>query len=419
MILLTSLENPKIKQTMLRTYSPIILVILAGALFQSCGSRSSGASSSQEEHKHEEEHDHGDAHGHEAGIELTRAQLDLANIQLGQLEPLELSSSVKATGRIVLPSQHRASVNAVKGGQVADILVKPGEQVKQGQQLASLRDPYFIEVQQKYLGARAQLQYQRARFNRKQALYNGEVGAKEALQQARAAYRSQQSVTERYATELRMLNLNPKQMKDSGDIRETVPLQAPISGIVQQVKVRIGQYLEPRSTLFTILEREHLRLKIMVYEKHIGKVAVGQRVFANRVDEKGEPVSGRITGINHGMNENQQGVEVYAAFDTVPNSFKPGMYMEAQLITNTKSGTALPNSGMVRHQQSQYIFYTTHAKADTLHFRRQPVRAGPTEGQFTTINPMHDLPEEASVVTHNAHYLLREMMEGAGGGHSH
>lgn len=382
---------------------------------QSCDSNSNHDEHAKEEHEDEDHH----GHSEEEEVHLTKAQLKLANIELGKLKPMDLSKTIQTIGRVILPSQHRASVNAVKGGQVSDMFVKPGEKVEKGQVLARLRDPYFIKVQQQYLDARAQLKYLKARYERKKKLYEGEVGAKQELQKAQAAYKSKLSHLERHATELRMLNLDPEQMKDSGDIKETVPLLAPISGIIQKVKVRIGQYLEPRSTLFTLLEREHLRLKMMIYEKDIAKIAVGQRVYANRVDGQGAPVEGEIEGINHGMNDQQQAVEAYASFDTVPRSFKPGMSMEVQIVTNKQDGDALPNSGTVRHEQSQYIFYTTQPEKDTIHFKREKVKAGITEAQFTAISLSDQLPANASVVTHNAHYLLREMMESAGGGHSH
>lgn len=401
---------------MFKRYFSILILSYFALIAYSCTTSTGENKQSENAHAHEEE-DHQD-HSEEE-VELTQAQLNVAKIELGQLKPMNLSKTIQTTGRIILPSQHRASVNAVKGGQVTDIIVKPGEEVTKGQKLAKLRDPDFIKVQQRYLEARAQLQYLRAEYKRKEELYEGEVGAKKDLQQARAAYKTQQSHVERHATELRMLNLNPDRMKDSGDIRETVPLLAPINGIIQKVKVRIGQYLEPRSTLFTILEREHLRLQMMVYEKDIGQVAIGQAVYAHRVDDAGEPVKGRITGINHGMNEKQQGVEVFAKLETIPGTFKPGMTMEVQIVTDTQKGTALPNSGIARHEQSEYIFYSEHSSRDTMHFKRQMVRAGPTEGQFTAVHMKNMLPDGAKVVTHNAHYLLREMMEGGSGGHSH
>jgi cobalt-zinc-cadmium efflux system membrane fusion protein len=403
---------------MFQSYRLIAIAALIAAVGAGC------SSTSQESHDHADDHaneEHHDEHGHreENGVHLTKTQLAQADIQLGQVEAMNLDKTVQTTGQVILPSQHRASVNAVKGGQVTSISVRPGERVQQGQVLAQLRDPSFIDVQQQYLAAKTRLTFLRAQYNRKKTLYEGEVGAEQELQQVRADYYAQKSRVANYAAQLRMLNLNPDELTDSEKIRETVPLRAPIKGIVQKVKVRIGQYLEPRSTLFTILERQHLRIKMMIYEKDLPAVEVGQPVHARRVDPDQRPLKGEVVGINHGMSDQQRAVTAFAKLDTIPASFKPGMYMQCQVVTGQQEGKALPNSGTVRNKQEEYIFYTTEAERDTLHFNRMSVKAGPSQGEFTAISMSQSLPDNASVVTQNAHYLLREMMEGAGGGHSH
>lgn len=404
---------------MFQSYRLIAITALIAAVGAGCSSGTSQESHDHaDSHAHEEHHDeHG--HGEEQGVHLTKTQMAQADIRLGQPKAMNLDKTVQTTGQIILPSQHRASVNAVKGGQVTSISVRPGERVQQGQILAQLRDPSFIDVQQQYLTAKTRLTFLKAQYNRKKTLYEGEVGAEQELQQARADYHAQQSRVANYAAQLRMLNLNPDDLGDSGQIRETVPLRAPIKGIVQKVKVRIGQYLEPRSTLFTILERQHLRVKMMIYEKDLAAIEVGQPVYARRVEPDQPPLKGEVVGINHGMSDQQQAVTAFASLDTIPASFKPGMYMQCQVVTDQQEGNALPNTGTVRHKQEQYIFYTTEAGRDTLHFNRMPVKAGPRQGEFTAISMSRSLPDNATVVTHNAHYLLRAMMEGAGGGHAH
>ena len=50
-------------------------------------------------------------------------------------------------------------------------------------------------------------------------------------------------------------------------ILEQVPLRSPIEGYVQKVEIKTGQYVEPQTELFEIVNTEHVHADFMVFEK--------------------------------------------------------------------------------------------------------------------------------------------------------
>ena len=393
----------------------IALVLLSLTIIQ-CGGNTSKKPEKAEKHHSEGAHDH---HKAENTVRLAKKQMAKVDILLGEMLSMDLAETFQTTGAVVIPAQHRASISSAKGGRLTDIRVKKGEMVKKGQVLGKIQDPYFVKLQQQYLEALANLKYRKAEYERKKALYEGEVGSEGNLQKAEAAYKSLQQKVNGYRSELKMLNLDPDGIKANEKIHQAIPLLSPFKGIVQQVKSHIGDYVKRDEAAFTVLERRHLRLKVMIHQKQINKVAEGQKVYAQRIDGEGAPVSGEIVGISHGLESNAQAVPAYVSLDTVPQDFKPGMVVDVQVSTATDQGLALPNGGVVRHKDHHYLFYTTNAGEDTVKFQRKTIETGPSNDQFTAITLRDALPANAQVVTHNAHYLLREMMEGTGGGHSH
>ncbi len=381
-----------------------------------CGGNTSKKPEEAEKTHSEEAHDH---HKEENTVRLSKKQMALVDIQVGEVLSMDLEETFQTTGSVVVPAQHVASISNVKGGRLSDIRVKKGEMVKKGQVLGKIQDPYFVKLQKQYLEALAKLKYRKAEYNRKKTLYEGEVGSEGSLQEAEAAYKSLQQKVNGYKSELKMLNLDPDDIAKSKKLQNAIPLLSPFKGVVQEVNRHIGDYVKRNEAAFKVLERRHLRLKVMIHQKQINKVVKGQKVYAQRIDGQGAPVSGEIVGISHGIESNAQAVPVYVSLDTVPDEFKPGMVLDVQVSTSTDQGLALPNGGVVRHEDHQYLFYTTNAKKDTVIFKRKTIGIGSSNGQFTAINMKEALPSSARFVTHNAHYLLREMMEGAGGGHSH
>ena len=56
---------------------------------------------------------------------------------------------------------------------------------------------------------------------------------------------------------------------------------SPIEGYIRTVEVKTGQYVKPETEMFEIVNIEHIHADLMVFEKDMHKVKVGQRVKFN------------------------------------------------------------------------------------------------------------------------------------------
>ena len=405
-----------------------VTFILIGSLV-ACSQNGEQANSSKDEHAHEEQGDHHDQeaekdpHGHEAEkqVELTKAQLDKGDIRLGQFNSMNLKSTVQATGRLAIPPQNKANVGAMMPGMVKDIQVLPGEFVKKGQVLAFLNDPEFAKLQQDYLSSKSQLAYIKEEYQRKKELYNNDVGSEREFQKIQSEYRSLKAKVNALASQLRSINIQPKSL-ETGDISEKIAIRAPIEGFIKNIHIKMGQYVSSNETLFELVDNHHMHIDLMVYEKDVPKVHKGQDVIfkmANREDP--QPMMAQIFATGKALENEEKAVRMHAELKNRYDHLLPGMYVEARIITDTTSGKTLPESGVVMDKDHQFIFYSTANKeADHMTFQRVEVESGPTDGGYTQVKlGKQNIPAKARLVTHNAHYLLRQMQTGSGGGHSH
>jgi cobalt-zinc-cadmium efflux system membrane fusion protein len=116
-------------------------------------------------HDHEGEHAHAhdeeetsDEHAHGSGaqedvdeVTLTREQMDLIQVDFAHIEKKELSNTLKANGLLKVPNQNKATITALMGGVVQEILVNPGQYVQKGKAIVSLKNTSYIQLQEKYL----------------------------------------------------------------------------------------------------------------------------------------------------------------------------------------------------------------------------------------------------------------------------
>ena len=77
--------------------------------------------------------------------------------------------------------------------------------------------------------------------------------------------------------QLRILNVNTTSVRN-GTIAQRIALRSPIEGFVQKVEVKTGQYVEPQTELFEIVNTHHVHADLMVFEKDVYKVQKGQKV---------------------------------------------------------------------------------------------------------------------------------------------
>lgn len=389
-----------------------ITIILITVTFISCTSEKNEEDQhAHEEHAHEEEH--------KDMVELDQAQIKKADIQLGQFKTMDLNSTVKTTGRLELPPQNEANVSAMMSGMVNSIEVLPGEFVKEQQTLAYLKDPQFSKLQQAYLESTSQLEYVEKEFKRKKELYEGDVSSKKDFQKIRSEYKALKAKVQSLASQLRMININPDQLTEN-TVKDQIAIKAPIEGYIKDINIKMGQYVESKETLFELVDNHHIHIDLMVYEKDVPKVSKGQKIlFTLSKQKKAEPMEAEIFALGKALEKDRKAVRMHAELKQDYPNLLPGMYVEGRIVTDTLSGHVLKEGGVVKEEDHYYIFYTKDdGSQDHMEFMRQEVETGPTNSGYTQVkNP--EIPENARFVTNNAHYLLREMQEGASGGHGH
>jgi len=176
-----------------------------------------------------------------------------------------IKNAVHAVGEVKpRPASSAIIVSPVEGiiG-FANQLIKPGQKVNKGQNLAVLLPPLttqnsWIEIFQNY--ERAKTEYNRAKRLQKR----NAISARE-MEQARRSYNLQKASFASYFG------------SDDGMIRFDSTMQqfqvtAPIKGIVDKVKIKPGQKVDYGQTLFSIVNPEAVWLQIELYAGQMAKL---------------------------------------------------------------------------------------------------------------------------------------------------
>ncbi|HCX22278.1 MAG TPA: efflux transporter periplasmic adaptor subunit, partial [Cytophagales bacterium] len=238
----------------------ILALILMVSVFSGCGSKTAdNLEEASHEHKEGEE-----GHGEEgmAEVHLSDMKFQSLDIKVDSLPTRAISGVVEANGQLEVPPQHEATVTAILGANVTSIKVIEGDHVNKGQVLGYLAHPNLSSIQSNYVRAYSQLQYLEKEHERQKKLYEENVGSGKTYQQTLADYQTMKGEAKGYEAQLKQLNLDVEKIR-SGDIYEYVPVVSPIKGYIEKVEVQLGQYVDPQTVMFRIVNTDHLHADLI------------------------------------------------------------------------------------------------------------------------------------------------------------
>ncbi|MEC5174191.1 efflux RND transporter periplasmic adaptor subunit [Chryseobacterium nepalense] len=335
-------------------------------------------------------------------VTLTDAQLKNAPIETTTLSLQNIASTLKLNGMIDVPPQNLVSVSIPLGGYLKSSNLLPGMPVSRGQVIAVIENPQFIQLQQDYLMARSKAHFAELDYNRQKTLNQSQASSDKAMQLAQSEMNSQRILMNSLAQQLRLININPESLK-SGNITKSVPVYSSINGFVSKVNVNIGKYVNPSDVLFELINPDDIHLNLKVYEKDLENLKKGQRFASYTNADPGKKYYGEILLISKDISQGGL-AEVHCHFDKYDQTLVPGMYMNAEIETNTSFSNAVPEESIVNFEGKDFVF--VEVKKQT--YRLTPVALGETENGFVQILNFDDFKNK-KIVTKNAYTLLMKL----------
>ena len=335
-------------------------------------------------------------------VTLTDAQLRNAPIETTTLSLQNIASTLKLNGMIDVPPQNLVSVSIPLGGYLKSSNLLPGMPVSRGQVIAVIENPQFIQLQQDYLMAKSKLHFAELDYNRQKKLNQSQASSDKVMQQAQSEMNSQRIMMNTLAEQLQLVNINPKNL-NSGNIRKSVPVYSTINGFVSRVNVNIGKFVNPSDVLFELINPNDIHLNLKVYEKDLQMLKIGQRFTAYTNTQPEKKYGGKIILISKDINADGT-ADVHCHFEQYDEKLTPGMYMNAEIETETSFSNALPEESIVNFEGKDYVFVEEKKQI----YRMIPVTLGESENGFIQIKNVEDFNNK-KIVTKNAYTLLMKL----------
>lgn len=124
-----------------------------------------------------------------------------------------------------------------------------------------------------------------------------------------------------------------------------------------------GDYVREGDALFRLVDDNPLRLRLLVPERHAGKVIEGQSVRIT-VQSHDRPFDGRVTRISPQIDQESRTYLVEAEFDNSDRSLKPGAFATAVIVTEPQTPAVfVPRDAIVSFAGISRVFTAHDGKA--------------------------------------------------------
>lgn len=343
-------------------------------------------------------------------VMLTPQQYNALQMQADTLQVRTMSGYIEANGTLEVPPQNEAEITTAVGANVVSIEVIEGDKVAKGETVAFLSHPNIIQIQTDYLNSYSNSEFLEKDYLRQKKLYDAGVGSGANFEKAEANFKASKAKANGLKAQLRQLNISATGI-ENGTIYQRIALRSPIEGFVQKVEVKTGQYVEPQTPLFEVVNTHHVHADLMVFEKDVDKVKKGQKVRFSIQSRPGKELEAEIYSVSQTFEQDPKAVHVHAEIENKGGGLIPGMYIKGKIEVDYQQTTALPESAIVTEAGKNYVF-TAQKEGDAWSFKPVEVTTGEKDGDWIAIRFFETPDPNTRFAFNNAYYLMGEMKKG-------
>lgn len=327
-----------------RTYLGLVLLLMAALLMSGCGKK-------------------------EEVIKETEISVNTA-----QAQERSIAKSTRYAGTV--RGQNEVYLLPKAAARVTAIMVKPGDKVGQGQVIMTLDSSDYqagaAQAQAGLKAAQIQLESARSNLERTQKLHDAGAASPQQLEAATSGYEAAQVGVEQGNAALAMASIQ----------LNNCTLTSPISGVVGNINLSLGDTANPASPAAIISETSQLEIEVMVSESEISFIQTGSSVdvYIKAVSDK--PFTGQVATVATVPDTVKRNYPVKITLDNPEGKIRSGMFAEVAVNTVSKNNVVCVPTNAVVPKGARTVVYVVDDKKRA---REREVEVGIENNQYVEI----------------------------------
>ncbi|MBI1346258.1 efflux RND transporter periplasmic adaptor subunit [bacterium] len=284
-------------------------------------------------------------------------------------------------GGLDIPSDHRTQASSQLGGKLVGIHVDRGQSVKAGDVLAEIASLELRDIQLGLLQAHLDGVMWRDTLARRRGV--GDAISRRTILETEGQVKSFDTQIAGLRQKLLTLGITAAQIEDmlkTGRVIDTLPVRAPIDGLVADLDRKFGQVVRADEPLFEIHDVSQIRVQVFVGERDSVLVQPGQKARIRLVAYPDLTAEGTVTRIGPVVGADSRTQAAWLEFQSLPPvALQHNMAARVTLTADRPPATlAVPLEAVIRDGLRSFVFVR---KPDGT-FERRRIELGRADDRF-------------------------------------
>jgi multidrug efflux pump subunit AcrA (membrane-fusion protein) len=147
------------------------------------------------------------------------------------------------------------------------------------------------------------------------------------------------------------------QSRQFGDPPPIVPVEAPMSGVIDERNVALGEAVNPEKSLLHIVDLSTVIIQAQVYEEDIGKVALNQAARVHLLAYPEDTFSGKVTYLGQSVDPQKRTLPVWITVKNTAGKIKPEMFANVAVVLSKSEGAlTVPKAAVLEEGGEKFVF---------------------------------------------------------------
>ena len=314
----------------------------------------------------------------ETRVEMPDEMLKSVGVEIRTAGPAIIKPVLKLPGEIIFNEHTIVQVVPRLPGIVTAVKRHHGQQVQKGEVLVVIESQMLAELRSQYWVARKRLALAQTTYERERQLWEEKISAKQDYLVAQELLNEAEIALDLAAVKLQSLGVQPEAASSGNLARYEV--RAPISGLVIDKTVALGQTLKEDDHIFVIADVSTVWAGITVYPRDLDVVKVGQKATIKAIasDIEGEGVVIYITTLIGGQTRT---ATARLALENKEGKWRPGMFVTAEMVAEEIRVPVAVSADALQTLRDWTVVFGRYGQ----YFEARPLELGRSDGKMIEV----------------------------------
>jgi cobalt-zinc-cadmium efflux system membrane fusion protein len=233
-------------------------------------------------------------------------------------------------GTLVIPSADIVLITSQSAGLIKTVSFPSGSYVKKGETLVLIENIEFLKLQQQYLEAKSEFDYNGEDLKRQGGLAIENATSIKKMQQAQRDYLTSEIRFRSFEKQLSLIGFNTDSL-DADHLTSVIALHAPVSGYIDKIRVHSGNQISAGETILVLVRKYEPVIVFEMPEEFYPKLKTGNQIDFFFPRDTLVHYKARLTFIDRQTDTSRHLIKAWAIPLKSSSNLIPGMQVNVRL----------------------------------------------------------------------------------------